>query len=50
MLDQRDLVLLVFAVTLVDAGGRGKSVADGHGGGIAEQYFLRRGLLAVLSS
>ncbi len=31
--NQRDLVLLVFAVTLVDAGGRGESVAFAHAAG-----------------
>jgi hypothetical protein len=40
MFEQGNLVLLVFAVTLMDASGRGKSVTDGHGGWIAEQYFL----------
>ena len=50
VLDQGDLVLLVVAVTFVDARGSGEFVADGHGGLIAEQYFIRGTSLDVLST
>lgn len=50
VLEQRELVLLVFSVAFVNAGRSGKSVTSGHGALLEKQYFLQKSDMAVLSS